>query len=443
MTYGCVGVIEYLRFFFYNKYKILNKIKIATSIKFVFIKYLSSNLLFALVSIFVGFINYRHLEPSSVGLWTSLTLIEGYSSMTRLGILNGLGRELPFYLGNGNKTMAYSLAESALGYSLLSNGLLIFMVPFFITFTNLSFSSGDIYLGLTVIVLRLIMNSYSGYLNVTFRTNSDFNTLSNLKAFLAVFKVLSLFFIVFFNFYGLLMREFLLILIEMLFLHFNRPIRVGISLKRKKLNHLFVVGFPLFLNTYLYSFFESLPKLFLAKYGTEIDLGFFSPVSVVVGLALIVPDSIGSFLYPKLTYSFGQKIGNKKLRSIVYKSILVSLILGIFLFICVNIFSGYISFLLPKYEKSIPYLKIVSFGLIFVGWKSNNYIFAIFKDWRYLYLDTFLLGLVSFSTLYFLSSYSHLDILMVSSLCVVIVMIVMFFITNFFAIILVNKNMHV
>jgi len=394
----------------------------------VLIKFLSSNIFSSIIGIFTGFFTYRYIEPSQLGIWGVFAIIEVYFSFTRFGIINGLGRELPFYLGQDNQEKSNSIAQTALSYSLWSNLILIIVIPLVLKINNINLSNLYYGFSLIVVMLRLVLNSYSSYLSVTFRTNSNFNDLSNLTFFQSGIKIFSLFFVYKFGFWGLLIREFLLSLTETSLLHYKRPLKITPKFNSKLFIELFKVGFPLFIVSYLSGIVDTFPRLYILKYGTTEQLGLFSPIIVVLGLSIILPNAISSYMYPKMAFSYGSTSNGLQLWGIIKKTALLSILTSIPISISVYFGADLIGLFFPKYIDSVFYLKLSSISMLFVGFKAGSISFSVMKNWAMMFLDVILffffscIGLLVFN-------YFYSDVLLVASLSLILTNVTMFFAT--------------
>ena len=53
-------------------------------------------------SLLANALAFRWIDPASMGVWHTLLLAASYLGVVRLGVVNGMGRELPFALGSGD-----------------------------------------------------------------------------------------------------------------------------------------------------------------------------------------------------------------------------------------------------------------------------------------------------------------------------------------------------
>lgn len=358
------------------------------------------------------------------------SIFEVYGTFTRLGIINGLGRELPYYLGQNNINKAENIAAAALHYSLSSNILLFAIIPFLFYFKNYEISDKFYLYGFIVVVFRIFFSSYSSYLSTTFRTSENFNILSNIQNLLSALKLLTLILVITFGFVGLLLREFLLSFSEMALMHYWRPLRINPRFSLTNLVELFKVGFPLFVVSYLTSFIDTIPRLFILREGTIEQLGLFSPIIIMLGMAFILPTAISAYMYPKMSFEFGKTMDKERLWGIIVKTNVAALAAGIPLFLVVFLFSDLIKYVFPKYTDIVPYMKISSFALLFIGYKAGGISFSVLKSWNIMFLNTFLYLGVSVISIVVLYHFFD-DVLYVAAASLVITFLLMSLISLF------------
>ena len=78
----------------------------------------SGNLIASALHMLGGFLVVRLVDPTVLGQFQGIILILSYLPILQLGILNGLTRELPFYIGKGNRQRVEELAASAQAWAL-------------------------------------------------------------------------------------------------------------------------------------------------------------------------------------------------------------------------------------------------------------------------------------------------------------------------------------
>ena len=69
-----------------------------------------------------GVLQARYAAPQVLGLFNGIGLVLGYAPFLQLGILNGLNRELPYYVGKGDRKRVMELAAAAQAWACWSAG---------------------------------------------------------------------------------------------------------------------------------------------------------------------------------------------------------------------------------------------------------------------------------------------------------------------------------
>ena len=60
-----------------------------------------------------GVLQGRFVAPATLGLFAGIGLVMSYAPFLQLGILNGLNRELPYFIGKGDRQRVNELAAAA------------------------------------------------------------------------------------------------------------------------------------------------------------------------------------------------------------------------------------------------------------------------------------------------------------------------------------------
>src|SRR4051812_28883411 len=84
-----------------------------------------SSVILNFTGIISGFIVYKWVDPYYIGLWSSLLLVDTYSTFLRLGVINGMNREFPYWLGKGDTEKANRLIQTTFYYTLCTIALFL------------------------------------------------------------------------------------------------------------------------------------------------------------------------------------------------------------------------------------------------------------------------------------------------------------------------------
>lgn len=392
--------------------------------KKVLLKILSSSFLSLPVSIAISFLTYRMIDPYFMGIWATMTVFETYAGVLRLGVINGMNRELPHAMGEGKKDEAIKYAQTALAYNLFATFILWLIVPFLIT----NFEFNNTYLiCIGVNLIRVSLSFYTTYISGTFRTTDNFNKLSNIQFVMIGVHLLLSPLIYFFKFDGYLIMQLFMVIINALLLHKYRPFHIKPNFNFNSFIKLIKIGIPLFISSYIVGFIDTLPRLFIIKFGDETMLGLFSPILLVISTLSLLPNTLGTYYYPKFSYQYGKTGDAKNMLNTLMK-----IFGGSFLLLIPFVIGGYflideLDKVFPKYAGSIPYLKISLFIAPFTLAKLGNYISVVLKKVDFLTYHVVFYAVYQISTLAILYIFYTKDVLMVSVLSIVFTYILLFF----------------
>ena len=264
------------------------------------------NLLSTALRMIGGLIVARVVLPPVLGLFNGIGLVLGYTRFLQLGIFNGLNRELPYYVGKGDRERVNELAAAAQACAIAVGGLvglaLLGVAAWYAVHGQLERASG----WAANAVLGAVFFYGSMYLQATYRTAHDFarlslaNVIQNSLALVLVVLVAVL------GFQGLCLRATLAAVVSLAVLHYWRPIRVGPKWNFRHLKHLCLIGLPIFGVGELYLYWSTLEGTLVLKYLGTTGMGLYAMV-VVAGSAIeLVPTAVAQVLYPRMAQEFGR-----------------------------------------------------------------------------------------------------------------------------------------
>lgn len=399
------------------------------------LKFLSSSLLAVPISLITGFITFRKIDPYSMGIWGTLTIFESYSNFLRLGIVNGMNRELPYALGAGNHEKAIKYAETTYSYTAVNIGILLTLIPIFV----FKFKSNELYLAtLGVVATRVVLSFYTTYISGTFRSDDQFNKLSNIQ-FIILVLTLVLCPLVLLGYHGYLIYQLLLVISNTILLHYFRPFHLKPKFHRIEFAQLFKIGFPIFITSYLVTIIDTFPRLYIVKYGNEKLMGLYAPILMLLGTVSLLPNVLATYLYPKFSFRLGKSNDAKGVWKRLIKLYTVSIAFISVLIIGAFFLLDYFISFFPKYSESLPYLKLSLFICPFVMYKLGNMLNAIFKNYRYMILYVIIYGLVQVATI-IIGAYLLSDVLKIAIYSQIVTAILLFAISLIFNYRMVFKN---
>ena len=80
--------------------------------------YLLATILTQFITLIAGILTRRFLGPLQMGVWTLLQMILTYSTYTSIGVMDAVGREIPFCLGKGDNERSDKIKNLGFSFSM-------------------------------------------------------------------------------------------------------------------------------------------------------------------------------------------------------------------------------------------------------------------------------------------------------------------------------------
>jgi len=372
--------------------------------------YTASTIAISLSRIIAGIVIVKVIMPEELGIWHTVRLALTYALILLLGVNYGLNRELPYYLGAKNAAISKKLTAVSQWYNLLCAGLVLIIGAAISVGFYLNQAEWNVQLAVIAVTLLIAGMFYRQFLIYLYQSTNTFRSLSNIQFIEAAFMLLTIPLLFWFGYEGMLIRIICVLIIVVCLLHFFRPLRVKPLWDKKSFLLLVKTGLPIFLLEYLLLTAETADRLVILHFADVTTVGYYGLAAVVYSTFQAIPVSIGSYLYPRLTFSYGKNNNPKDLWSPAWKISL--LIMVIMLPIAV---AGY--YLLPpvintyfsEYAPGIPAAQIMLFVTAFSGGAVGAYALWSLKAWRWLItyqvsLAIFVVALPYFGAIYFEST---------------------------------------
>ena len=384
-------------------------------------------------SMVTGLITFHWIDPYHMGLWQSLALLQTYALFLRLGVINGMNRELPYYMGQGNVERATKYVEVTLFYTLLNIAVFVLFALGALFFIRIDANN---LLPLSGIFIIVALNFYNSYLTSTFRANADFDRLSYIQIFQGGLRIISILLVVFYGFNGFILREILITAIITVVTHFARPLKAIVPRFEKQIFiDLIKVGLPIFAGSYVLLFLNTIPRLILLKYGSVSLVGIYAPLYAIIVAINVLPDSISTYLYPKMTHA----IGATNDRLAVWKKAWIThvgiIVMGIpIVLICLVAFPEFIDHFIPKYHESKSILNVGIFIALFLSYKFGYTTLITLKEWKLIiiYIVSFAILQIAAPIILF-AFMSVLDAVVMGQLIASALMVCISLLTNYIA----------
>ncbi len=307
-----------------------------------------------------------------------------------------MNREIPFWLGKDNTVKVYKYLETTLFYSIFNS--ILFVIIAFVYLETHDIGKPLNYL-LFCVILYIVGNIFNSFLLSTYRTNADFKKLRKIQFIQAIYKVLSVIFVFVYGFNGFVFREVSAIFVTLVFSYSSRPFKdIRPKFHKTEFIELIKIGLPIFVGSYLIATIATFPKIHILNYGDVNLLGLYAPLATIIVTISVLPDSLTTYLYPKMVSQYSQSDDNLQF---IWKKALWSqlglLIIGIPLVIVVYLtIPMLIIDYLPKYINSIPIIKMGIPIALFMSYKFGYTTFIVLKEWKFIVIYIFSFGIMQY-----------------------------------------------
>ena len=257
-----------------------------------------------------GLLAARWVSPADLGAYSSILLVQVYSTFLQGGVINGLTRELPYTMATGDRPAASRLASTAFAWAILS-GLAGIVAG--LAWVRYETASSGMRLVCASTTVSIMCGTYflKLYLQATMRTTAEFARLAAVQAAVALATIPLTGLVYFYGFAGLCTRTSLAAVLEILLLWRWRPFRVKPFLDTRALLRLVRIGIPILIVTYLELAYSRLDSLVVIKYLGSHQLGLYQPATIVMATSGSVAGAMMSVTYPKMVerYAVSKSLG--------------------------------------------------------------------------------------------------------------------------------------
>lgn len=361
----------------------------------VLIRFASSQLLSKLLNMISGFLVVRMLDPEELGLYNGAGIYLGYILVGHGGIINGLGRELPYQMGKGNDIKAKQLASSTWVLSTVLSivASLIFLIISLYYLVIQEYVIAIVYFSYIITAFFFLMNKQ--FLTVLYRRNEDFVSLSKQNIKIGFGNIISVIFVFIFGFWGLLIRGIFLSVYQFLLLFINKPIELKWQYLIRDYKELFKIGLPIFSIGYINSLWTTIMSNIIFSFGGATFFGLYSLSTIIQGAIGVIPSAFSGITYPRMTIMFAEgktivQILKRNIKTLIFQFIflLITAILAALLLPKV------VSILLPQYIDGIYAAQWMCFVPVVQSFDVLNNIYNVVKKQKWLLISLIIGALV-------------------------------------------------
>lgn len=305
-----------------------------------------------------GVLQGRLVAPATLGLFNGIGLVLGYAPLLQLGILNGLNRELPYFVGKGDRQRVEELAAAAQAWALLVGGTLCLAL---LGVASWQWAHGELWKAagwFTNAVLAVFLFYNTNYLQMTYRTSHDFARLALVGVVESCAGMVLLVLVALLNFYGLCLRALIAGVVSTAFLYYWRPVHVRPRWNVNHLKHLLIIGAPIFGVGLLYSWWVVVNSTLVLKLAGTEGMGLYSMVLVASAALEIIPLAVTQVVYPRMAEQHGRGDTVIELVRITGKPIIITFV-GMIPVVTVAwwLVGPAVRFVVPAYAAAVPAMK--------------------------------------------------------------------------------------
>jgi len=343
--------------------------------------YTGASVLVSICSMLSGIVMMRYITPDDLGLWQSVRLAVTYAPFVMAGVTNGLSRELPYYFGRADEQGAARLAGTAQLY-LLGSGFLV-LLGGAASLLVLRDHETKLLWAVAAVTISIITTFYTNYLIVTYRSSKAFKTYSKIKLVEALCTVGTIPLVIYLGYGGMLGRALTLALLVLVCMHWLRPLKISPCWNWEALVSLLKTGVPIFALDYLASSASTCDRLVLLKLGGVVTVGYYSLALMAREAIGIIPGALSEYIYPRMSYSYGQHHDPLRLWRMAVKSSLL-----VVAFMVPTVAVGWVlmppvvSKLFPKYTEAVTAAQWLLVAAIFSGATLGRMAIWSLKDWK-------------------------------------------------------------
>jgi O-antigen/teichoic acid export membrane protein len=351
-----------------------------------FIKFLMSNIFYQGVILISDFYLLRIIDKELVGLWQYALLLQTYTLILRLGIINSFNRQYPYYLALENNSDAKKLYDTTF-YFVKFNTVVQFL--FFVICGLIVFLLYDNkLLGMTLLVMAVysVLDSFNNFQEAVLRNVGNLSGINIAKLAAAFTALILIVFPYSFGFVGYLVRIIFLVLIPCLVMLFFTRFNWKTSFSWIVWRDLLSDGWKFWLWGYAKTVLKSIPRVYIVSFGSFSTLGLYAPVNWLLLSFSLVTGSLNAYLYPILSTQAAK--GEKDLSRNTFKiNLILFLSLFPFVFLGCLLLPRIINSFLPGYIEAIVPMQVMLVASLFEVFSVSTTLWASKGEWKKIFIN--------------------------------------------------------
>jgi len=354
----------------------------------VLVKFTSGQVIYNGLRMVSGFFVIRLIAPEIYGLFSGVAVFLGYVMLGHFGVINGLGREIPFQLGKKNQILVNDLAAMGLWLSYVVGIIASSIFAIFLMDKVFHGTPEEVIVYGTYTIISFFQVINKAYLPVLYRTNDEFVKLTGINIKLGFIDIFSVLLVWQYGLLGLCIRALTLIIFEFGLLYYHRPIKVAPAWSKTKLKLLLKTGMPIYIVGQIRPLWTTITRNLIFSLGGPLQFGYYALASMINGALGIIPNSIGSVLYPRMSIQYGEGKPIDMIIRSIFKPTLLLFALTLIIAVCVYfLLPVVVPKLLPKYVNGIEVAQWFTFLPVIVSLGLVNNIYNVLKQQKWYFIS--------------------------------------------------------
>lgn len=321
------------------------------------------------------------IGPTSQGWWNSLQPFVIYSSLIQLGVLNGMNRQIPYYMGRGEEYRAERIRRVSLGVVVLT-----VIPPVFLALTIGGLIPDNPLLSQAVMVMAvaILAQQWFLYKRMLLFSAIRFDLVSVQQVSLAVFYPLLCLLLAWqWGLPGFILAQGLVNLILVAIISGIAPFGNRMSFDWRETRQLIGIGLPIMLGGFLYDLMGILDRWIILAFLGATEVGYYTLAILSLQVLTLLPNVVVSQFYPRMSRAYGESHSYRGVRHMLVRSAQAATViiwpLSLAFILAVDPF---VRHYMPDYVEGILAARIAIVGIAFSGpvvSSAGNFLNAVGK----------------------------------------------------------------
>lgn len=324
-----------------------------------------------IIGLLGGLISAAYIIPEDLGTIQKIFLIAPYLGFLHFGVFNGLARNIAFYRVQDQHDKVQRMVNTSFSVARFVSLIGFVVVLFFVGYALNQNASNITIFALFALMLTLTLGPINLHIDTTFRSSQDFGKLATINTKETIIDSVLIVLPVFLGFLGKLIRDGFNVIASFTLRYVNQPIPAKPIFNKYETRELFSVGFPLIIGSYLVGLFSIADQTIIAESLGAKSLGYYTISKMIIFSVPLIPATLSTLLYPKLSEKYGELKNNVHLRKYFWYSLGINIVALVpFCIIAYLSIGPFVEYVLPKYVPGIPAAKInilTCLTLVYIG----------------------------------------------------------------------------